>query len=373
MARKTKTQPDDRDKNPFEGAWAFDDNGEIAQDIPTNDPPPEDKTTNPPLWRVFSPADVVALIGEAESESEFGKGPVRYEWLARLAQDADNGLRPLITPTEQQIDAVEMLCRSVPHLERFFDVIIPSFGAAFQTGRPFELPPVLLIGPPGVGKTHIARELAKAIGMPTVSISMPNQSTAQVFCGRDMSWKSPAIGTIARTLITNNSATPLMILDEIDKTAGRLTEYGDTLGPLHDLLEPSTARAFEDELLKVRFDASRICWLATANDLDPLPPSLVDRFLVIEVPAPSEQQMLAVLHSLYADLVATWDGWFVTELPSEVAQALRQTHPRKARQTFSMALMMAANRNSHILEVDDIATALRILEQGTAKRRVGFV
>jgi ATP-dependent Lon protease len=326
-----------------------------------------------PTTCASSAADVVALIGEAESESEFGKGPVRYEWLARLAQDPDNGLRPLITPTEQQIDAVKTLYRSVPHLERLFDIVVPSLGAAFQTGRPFDLPPILLLGPPGVGKTHIARELAKAIGMPTVSISMPNQSTAQVFCGRDMSWKSPAIGTVARTLITNKSASPLFILDEIDKTAGRETEYGDQLGPLHDLLDPSTAIAFEDELLKIRFDASKSMWIATANDLASLPPSLIDRFLVIEVFAPDERQMIAVLHSLYGDLVTAWGGWFVTKLPSAVAQALRQTHPRKARQTLSMALTMAANRNSHILEVEDVSNALRIVEQGAAKRRVGFV
>jgi ATP-dependent Lon protease len=373
MAGKTKTQTDDPDDNPFEGPWALGDNHKTMHDTPTDDPATDDNTTNPPRWRVFSPPEAAALLSEAENESEFGKGPVRYDWLCRMINDPDRGMRSLILPDTAIIDGVETLRQSAPHLEPFLDVVLPSLGAAQHTRRPLELPPVLLLGPPGVGKTHVARELAKAIGMPTVSLSMPNQSTTNVFAGRDMSWKSPAIGVVARTLIANTSASPLIILDEIDKTAGRHTEFGDTLGPLHDLLEPSTAQAFEDELLKVRFDASRICWIATANDLAPLPPSLVDRFLVIEIPAPGEQHMHAVLHSLYADLIAKWDGWFVTELPWAVAQALRQTHPRKARQTLSLAMTIAANRNCHILEVEDIANATRILSQNTARRRMGFV
>jgi ATP-dependent Lon protease len=360
-------------RNPFDEPWPFEDKDDTSFDASSDTHATIDPTTNPPLWRVFSPASAATLLGEAESESEIGRGPVRYDWLCRLAQDPDGGMRPLTVPARQQIDAVETLRQSAPHLEKFFDIVLPSLGAAFQTGRPLELPPVLLLGPPGVGKTHVARDIARAIGMPTISISMPNQSTAQVFCGRDMSWKSPAIGTVARTLIANKSASPLFILDEIDKTAGRQTEYGDTLGPLHDLLESSTARAFEDELLKVRFDASRACWIATANDLASLPPSLIDRFLVIEVPAPTEQQMTAVIASLYRDLLTAWGEWFSATLPPGVAKALRQTHPRKARQTISLALTLAADANRHTLEVEDIARARHILEQGTAKRRMGFV
>jgi ATP-dependent Lon protease len=373
MAVKDTTPLEDPDHNPFMDPACFEVRLIQPPDEPACPPEPEPTLLNPPHWRVFSPADAVALVDEAESDSELGKGPVRYEWLARLVQDPDCGMRPLILPDAATMDAVQRLRQSAPHLERFFGVVVPSLGAALHASRPLELPPILLLGAPGVGKTHVARELAKAIGMPSLSISMPNQSTAQVFCGRDMSWKSPAIGAVARALITNGSASPLFVLDEIDKTAGRQTEYGDTLGPMHDLLEPSTACTFEDELLKVRFDASRICWLATANDLDPLPPSLVDRFLVIEVPTPSEKQMIVVLESLYADLITSWDAWFRPALPGPVAQALRHVHPRKARQTLSLALTMAAHANRHTLEVDDIASALRIRGEGAARKRMGFI
>jgi ATP-dependent Lon protease len=373
MTKGMKTWPESMDRNPFDAPWALEDECESRPDLPSRGPTTEEKTENPPRWRVFKPEDARGLLPEAGAQTEFGKGQIRLGWLETMADDPDCGLRPLIIPEKRQIDAVGTLHATAPHLARFFDVVIPSLRAARQTGLPLALPPILLLGPPGVGKTYIAREMAKAIGMPALSISMPNQSTTNVFAGRDMSWKSPAIGMVARTLITEKSASPLFILDEIDKTAGRDTEYGDQLGPLHDLLETSTAQAFEDELLKLRFDASRACWLATANDLASLPPSLLDRFLIIEVPAPGEQQMIVVLESLYGDLVSAWDGWFSPCLPPGVVKALRQTHPRKARQTLSLALTLAASSNRHILNIEDITWARQILDQGAQKPRIGFV
>lgn len=373
MIGKATTSHDPADRNPFDDPWAFEDKDDTSLEASSDTHATRDTTTNPPLWRVFSPEEANGQIAEAEAQSEFGKGQLRLNWLETVVQDPDGGMRPLLHPSHATIEAAVNIRNTAPHLERLFDVLIPSLGAALQTGQALTMPPILLLGPPGVGKTHVARELAKAIGMPAVSISMPNQSTTNVFAGRDMSWKSPAIGTVARTLIAEKSASPLFVLDEIDKSAGRDTEYGDQLGPLHDLLEPSTAIAFEDELLKVRFDASRACWIATANDLASLPPSLIDRFLVIEVPAPSEQQMIAVIASLYRDLLTAWGEWFSPTLPPGVAKALRQTHPRKARQTISLALTMAADANRHTLEVEDITRARHILEQGTAKLRMGFV
>jgi ATP-dependent Lon protease len=361
------------ERNPFDAPSDREDDSEARLDLPRCNRTPAEKIKSPPRWRAFSPEDAMALLAEAEAHIEFGKGQIRADWLETMAQDPDCGLRSLIIPGREEIDAVGTLFAKAPHLARFFDVIIPSLGAARQTGRPLALPPILLLGPPGVGKTHIARELAKAIGMPALSISMPNQSTTNVFAGRDMSWKSPAIGMVARTLITEKSAPPLFILDEIDKSAGRDTEYGDQLGPLHDLLEVSTAQAFEDELLKLRFDASRLFWIATANDLASLPASLLDRFLIIEVPAPSEPQMIVVLESLYRDLISAWGEWFSPDLPWHVAKALRQTHPRKARQTLSLALTLAASANRHLLEVEDVTRASLVLEHGAKRPRIGFV
>ena len=133
------------------------------------------------------------------------------------------------------------------------------------------------------------------------------------------------------TLIAGGVASPVFLLDEIDKTPGRGSEDGDPLGPLHDLLEPSSAQRVEDDCLKLHFDARHVIWMATANDLGSLPPSLLDRFLILEVQRPSQSQMQIVLEHLYREVILDWGDWFEPSLCPEAREGLRAAHPRKAR------------------------------------------
>ncbi|WP_284179053.1 AAA family ATPase [Rhabdaerophilum sp. SD176] len=331
------------------------------------------KQENPPQWRVFTPAEAAALLDEAETEADFGKGAFRADWIRRMAEDPRDGQRDLLRPHQAQIDAVDALSSSAPHFQQFFDIVRPALGAALRTGRPFSLQPILLVGEPGVGKTHVAREFARAIGLPFQSYSMPNQLGAGLLTGRDMSWKTPAIGIVAKTLIAGGVASPVFLLDEIDKTPGRGSEYGDPLGPLHDLLEPSSAQRVEDDCLKLHFDARHVIWMATANDLGSLPPSLLDRFLILEVQRPSQSQMQIVLEHLYREVILDWGDWFEPSLSPEAREGLRAAHPRKARRILAQALIIAAHHNRHKLDRVDIAQAAEIFEQSPASSRMGFV
>lgn len=352
--------PDDEDT---------DDSVQVPPEVSPSGDPPDDTSR----WRVFVPGEAEALLDAAETEADFGKGQMRVDWIRRMAQDPRQGDRDLNRPTLAQIEAVEQLGLTAPNFQAFFEIVLPALGAALRTGRPFSLPPILLLGEPGVGKTHVAREFARAIALPFQSYSMPNQLGSGLLTGRDMSWKAPAVGIVAKTLIAGSSASPIFLLDEIDKTPGRGSEYGDPLGPLHDLLEPSSAQRVEDDCLKLHFDARHVIWMATANDLGPLPPSLLDRLLILEVQRPSEQQMQVVIDHLYGGLIKGWGDWFEPTLSPEVRDGLRAAHPRKARRILSQALIIAAHNNRHALNRADIAQAAQLFEPASANRRMGFV
>jgi ATP-dependent Lon protease len=324
------------------------------------------------VWRkrVFQPFNAAML--HHESENGFGYGSDQREsWLARMAVDPKKGWRDLIVIQDTQIDAILRLAETAGHARQLFDLVLPALQTSRLLARPLELPPILLLSPPGMGKTFLATELAARLGTVASIVSIPNQSSTSVFTGLDASWRAARPGEVAKTLIQGEAAQPLIILDEIDK-ATRAGEYGFVLGALHDLWERPSAARLEDDFLKIRFAADRMLWISTANSLDPLLPSIVDRAIVIELPSPTELQMRAIYQSIYDHLRLGYGDWFSAELPAPVIGSLSVCPPRAARKILGLAMTKAVSDCRSQLGVNDIAYASGFATK-TARQRIGFL
>jgi ATP-dependent Lon protease len=230
-----------------------------------------------------------------------------------------------------------------------------------------EVTPILLLGPPGVGKTHFAKQIADLLGTGMSLVPMSSMTAGWLLSGSSSQWKGAKPGKVFEALVDGQYANPVIVVDEIDKAAAE-AQY-DPLGALYGLLEHDTAQNFIDEFAEVPIDASQVIWITTANDERSIPDPILNRMNVFEIQPPSPEAARRIAAHLYGSIRGEhdWGKRFDPEPANDVLDLLATLAPREMRRALVTAFGNARLADRFSVEAGDLPKA------GSGKARIGFL
>ncbi|MEY4564768.1 MAG: hypothetical protein RLZZ618_4045 [Pseudomonadota bacterium] len=265
------------------------------------------------------------------------------------------------------LPAMDHLYDDLPNFTEVLDDVKRQLALCEDSRDALEITPLLLLGVPGIGKTHFARTLATLLGTGMGFISMSSMTAGWVLSGASSQWKGARPGKVFETLVDGEYANPVMVVDEIDKAGGE--HAYDPLGALYGLLEHDTAGSFTDEFAEVPIDASQLIWVATANDARGIPDPILNRMNVYDVAAPDREQARHIAAKLYRGIRADhgWGNRFTPEPGDDVLDCMAEMAPRDMRRAWMTAFGNAKLARRERVEPQDLP------EANNKRGQIGFL
>ena len=245
----------------------------------------------------------------------------------------------------QNFDIFDELDKELPNFKAVTSFYRGSFALnESRDVKKYKAPkPILLLGNPGIGKTHYAKKLAKLLGTSYRFFDSNSITGGWVLSGNNATWRGADAGLIFTEMAKSETLSPIILLDEIDKISARSDH--SPFSTFHQLFEPENAKTFFDEFVNLSFDASQIIYILTANEVKDIAPSLLSRMTVFNIENPSIEDMKKIIQSIYTNLM---DGskLFTKKLADSEVEKLVHKSPREVTQILSNNIFNQASNNS---------------------------
>lgn len=256
--------------------------------------------------------------------------------------------------------------KTYPNFQAVTDFIGGCCELALLKDTVMRITPILLSGPPGIGKTMYVEAIAKWLGSGFQIIRYDSAQCGSEISGSSSFWSNAQPGKIFHQLTQSEEGygNPVFFLDEIDK-APQYSQY-DPLGPLHGLLDQS-AKHFEDLCVPLRIDASHVIYLAACNDPSKISEPLRSRFREFEIGINAEQGK-TIAYKIVLEIVKDL-GLYRPEFEVDLAcfDVLAKHSPRRMKQLVLEAIGRALSQDRKRVEVSDLVM------HESSRMRIGFM
>lgn len=328
---------------------------------------------------IYDPNEIKRRLETDETDNDFEESIYSHEeqvWRRRLKsliRHPQRARRRLLIADEAMILRIHALKEVSPHFASVIDLVESAARLSHAAQSPLLVPPLLLVGPPGLGKTFFAQQLALSIGSYFEAVAMDRLSDHGTLTGLSLSWKAARIGRIADALLKSETASPVLLLDEVEKV-NPIHFFEQPLAFLHSVLEPANARHFTDEYLTIEMRADYAIWIMTANSIDKLAPSILDRLMIVHIDEPTREQLIVVVKGIYTGVNERYNCIFANVPSDAVIDRLLDINPRAVRKVLEVAFGFAYANGLNCLSIHAIDRA-RLLFAGdkSASRSIGFL
>ncbi len=277
----------------------------------------------------------------------FAANDGRQIWHKQLAAKGPD--RDIVRVTAPLVRRVEQLLVDAPNVREATLFVLGQLALAHRNRGYLYLPPILLVGPPAAGKTWWSQQLADALNVRCEFIALPSVTGTFELSGGSAQWHSGTPGRIARTFLETQQASPVFVLDEIDKA---ISNNGYPVAPtLLGLVDRCTSARWRDEFFDLEFDVSKSVFIATANYPDRIDPALRSRFRRIDVRGPNRAERSALIVSIWRHFrKSRTDLRLPASLDSDVVAVLAEQFQdaRQILRLFDEGLGRAARRRGRL-------------------------
>ena len=257
----------------------------------------------------------------------------------------------ILSSSSYLLEKISFLYETFPHFSEVIQHIENIMILQNKGDKTFYIPPLLLGGGPGVGKTFFTHSLSQLVNTHFEMLNMESMTANWILTGSSSSWQDATPGKIFKILTNPDipSMNPIFLLDEIDKTKESKYAPIDSLLPL---LERYTAKTFKDECIPLPIDASHIIWIATANDIQRLSAPIKSRFDIFTIPSPNKEQKRSLIKGIYTATINnnSWGQYFDKDLSNDTIDSfstlMSAGAARDLRKSITLACSKAIGENS---------------------------